>query len=48
MLDVMALYNAVSGKTTLSDAQKVAGDMDANGVLNMLDAVALYNRVSGK
>lgn len=48
MLDVMALYNGVSGKTTLTDAQTTAGDMDANGALNMLDVIALYNKVSGK
>ena len=48
MMDVMMLYNGVSGRVTLTDSQKAAGDMDESTIVNMFDVVALYNKVSGK
>ncbi|MBQ9415043.1 MAG: hypothetical protein IJU16_07955, partial [Clostridia bacterium] len=47
MADAFALYRAVSGQTTLTDAQEALADIDKNGIVNMADAFALYRKVSG-
>lgn len=46
MRDALALYRAVSGKTTVADIIVTAADVDGNGFINTRDALQLYQNVS--
>ncbi|MBR5135338.1 MAG: hypothetical protein IKV35_07040 [Clostridia bacterium] len=47
MMDIIAMYNGISGDNAIPKAKTERWDIDRNGTINTLDILRLYNAVSG-